>query len=155
MDGDSGLYRKGNVAGNYNTVASTAIGFGKGIAATTVGAILSVVGMTVSNAQTVRGETFVSYRYKYRDGKGRWSSDPNKEAYWHLGYRTGQMETYKHVWGSKQHPTTKLWSTYTRDYTSTPAKIDTSLNYKKSNSWLINKAVANVTAGASYIETPW
>lgn len=148
----NGLYEKANVSGNYKSIASVALGFVKGITATTVGTVLSVVGITASATTTVRAKTFVSYRYTYRDGKGRWSSDPNKAGYWHLGYRTGQLETFKHIWGAKQNKTTKKWTTKSYDYKNA-SKVERSPNYKKSDAWLIKKAVSNVTAKTSYNET--
>ena len=149
-----GYIRKGYKKGTFSSIASTALSFIPGVATMTVSAILSVVGLIASNVDMVSGETLISYRYLYRDGEGRWSTDPNTSAYWYLGHRTGRRETYKHVIGGKLDQSTQLWNFQVKNY---PSPIDTedSLNYNKSDSWLAEQGRQRVAIGDVYVETPW
>lgn len=93
-----------------------------------------------------------SRRYLYRDGEGRWSSDPNTSGYWHLGYRTGRLETYKHIIGGKV--VNGVWRLSAKNYPN-PALVSSTSNYGSTNAWLAEKGRQNVTAGTTYNETSW
>jgi len=150
----NGLTRKGSKVGDLASIGSFSLSFVGGIAAMTVSTILSVVGMSASRSDRVKAETYVSYRYTYRDGEGRWSSDPDKSGYWYLGYRTAQRETFKHVMGAKLNKATNKWSTKTKDY-NTASKIEKTANFTKNNAWLAEKGRKNVDASFFYNESPW
>lgn len=154
MTSSNGYIRKGYKSGTFSSIASTALSFIPGVATMTVAAILSVVGLIASNVDMVSGETLISYRYLYRDGEGRWSTDPNTEAYWYLGHRTGRRETYKHVVGGIRDESTQLWNFQVKNY-STPIDTEDSLNYSKSDSWLAEQGRQRVAIGDCYVETPW
>jgi len=150
----SGVTCPGNKVGNFLSIASALVGFGTGLGSVAVSTAFGLTGLAVSNSSTVRVTACTAERYTWRDGEGHWSSDPNTAGYWHLGYRTGKAETYRIVTTYTQNPTTLLWTGKTYNY-PTPSRVQTSPNYGSSTSWLINKAVDNVTAGTSYIETAW
>lgn len=155
MTASDGYIRKGYKKGTFSSVASTVLSFIPGHVTTTVAAILSVVGLAASSNDMVSGETLITYRYKYRDGEGRWSSDPNTSGYWHLGLRTGQRETFKHVIGGKLNKTTQVWTLEMKNYNTTPIKTEKSPNYTQSDSWLAEQGRQRVTVGNVYVETAW
>lgn len=154
MTASEGYIRKGYKAGTFSSIASTALSFIPGVATMTVAAILSVVGLVASNIDMVSGETLISYRYFYRDGEGRWSTDPNTSAYWYLGHRSGRRETYKHVIGGILNQSTQLWNLQVENY-PTPIDTEETVNYRQSESWLAEQGRKRVTNGEVYIETPW
>lgn len=155
MTASNGWVRKGYTQGTLSAVGAVALAFVPGVAAMTIATILSVVSIVASSSNTVKGETLVTYRYLYRDGEGRWSSDPNASGYWHLGYRTGRLETYKAVTGGRLNPVTKIWTITTKNYNSSPATATNTPNYGQSNSWLAKKGASYVTASVMYSETSW
>lgn len=155
MTASNGYVRKGYSSGTLSAIGAMLLAFVPGVAAVSVSTILSIVSIVASSSNTVSGETLVSYRYLYRDGEGRWSSDPNTSGYWHLGYRTGRIETYKCVIGGRRNPTTYIWTFSTKNYNTSPATATNSPNYTQSNTWLASKGQSYVTAGTSYIETSW
>lgn len=150
-----GYIRKGYKKGTFSSIASVALSFVGGIPAMTVSTILGVVGLMASGLDMVSGETLITYRYLYRDGEGRWSSDPNTSKYWFLGYRTGRRETYKHVIGGKLNESTQKWTLEMKNYTSSPAETVSSNNYSKSDSWLAEQGRQWVTTSRVYDECPW
>lgn len=150
-----GYIRTGYKKGTYSSIASTALSFAPGIPAMIISAILNVVSMVVAASDTVSGETLVTYRYFYRDGEARWTSDPNQDQYWHLGIRTEKRETYKHVIGGKQNKSTLIWTFNIKNYNTTPAKTETSFNYTMSNDWLVSEGKARVATGNTLNECPW
>lgn len=152
----TGLYRCGSKTGTYLSVAGFALPFAGTIPAMTVGTILSAVGLGVdiiNNNTSVKAETYVSYRYTYRDGEGRWSSEPNQDEYYFLGYRTGMQETFKHVMGGVLDPNTNRWSTESRDY-PTAAATEKSPHYDDLD-WILQQGKINVILGQVYDETGW
>jgi hypothetical protein len=151
----NGYIRKGYQKGTFSSVAGVMLAFVPGVAGITVSTALSVNGIVAAATNTVSGETLVSYRYTYRDGEGRWSSDPNTSGYWHLGYRTGKRETFRHVTSGKLDPKTQTWTLRVKNYTATAAKTEKSTNFAQSDSWLASRGQSYVTSGASYVETPW
>jgi hypothetical protein len=151
----NGYMRTGYKKGTLSAIGSLALAFVPGVGAMVVSAILGAVSLAASDSDVVSGETLITYRYKYRDGEGRWTSDPNKSGYWHLGYRTGQRETFKHVIGGKYDKKTKLWTFKLKNYNKTAAKTEKSQNYKKSDSWLAEQGRKSVLTGNVYVETPW
>lgn len=79
-----GYIRKGYKKGTFSSIASVALSFIDGYPWMLISQILSVVGVVASDMDMVSGETLITYRYMYRDGEGRWSSDPNTEKSWRL-----------------------------------------------------------------------
>lgn len=148
----SGWQRTGYRSGTYTAVAGVVPAFVPGITALSAGTILSLVSLGAQSKETVSGETLVTRRYLYRDGEGRWSSDPNTSGYWHLGYRTGRLETYKHIIGGKV--VNGVWRLSAKNYPN-PALVSSTSNYGSTNAWLAEKGRQNVTAGTTYNETSW
>lgn len=150
MTASNGYIRKGYKRGTLSSIGSIFLSFIPGVG-TTVSAILGAVSIVASGSDMVSGETLITYRYKYRDGEGRWSSEAN---IWHLGYRTGQRETYKHVVGGKLNPSTQKWTLTMKNY-PTAIKTEKSLNFSKSDQWLAEKGRQNVTTHSIYDECGW
>lgn len=155
MTASNGWVRKGYAQGTLSAIGALALSFVPGVGAMTVATILSVVSIVASNSNTVKGETLITYRYLYRDGEGRWSSDPNTSGYWHLGYRTGRRETYRAVTGGRLNPVTQIWTISTHSYNTAPCAATNTPNYTQSNSWLASKGRAYVLTGNMYSETSW
>lgn len=150
----NGSIRVGYKQGMLSAIASFILSFIPGVASMTVSQVLSAVSITASMSDTVSGETLIDYRYKYRDGEGRWSSDPDQTGYWHLGFRTGQRETFKHVIGGKLNKTTMRWTYSVKNYDAA-IRIEQTPNYTQSNAWLAEQGRQYVTAGWQMIETNW
>ncbi len=150
----SGLYKCESQTGLYLSIASVALGFTGLAPAMTVAQILSTVGLGISikDSQSVTAETYISYRYTYRDGEGRWSTEPNQDEYYFLGYRTGKRETFKHVMGGYLESNNR-WRTKTKDY---PGAIDVEESpHYDDYDWILQQGKINVILGQVYDETGW
>lgn len=150
MNASNGIIEKGNALGIFSSVASIPLAFVPGIPAMIVSAVLGGVGLVTSSSQAVQAKTFVSYRYLYRDGEAKFSSD----AYYSVYVRTGRRETYQHLLGAREDPTTLRWTTYTYDY-QTPSLIENSPHYLSSNAWLLNDAKERLLTQLPNYETVW
>lgn len=150
----SGLYRCASQTGAYLSIAAFALGFSGYTAAMTVSQILSALGLLAAakDSESVTAETYISFRYTYRDGEGRWSTEPNQDEYYFLGYRTGMRETFKHVMGGYLG-TNNRWTTKTKDYSGA---IDTEKSpHYNDYDWILEQGKINVILGQVYDETGW
>lgn len=148
-----GLYRCDSWTGTYLGIASVVLGFSGVAAAMPVAQILSVTGVAtdILNASTpIQAETYLSYRYTYRDGEGRWSSDPDQDRYYLLGYRTGKIETFKHVMSAVRQDD-NTWVTYMKDYT-VPCKIEKTQHFDNRD-WILEQGRYNIILGQVTDET--
>ncbi len=150
----NGIIQQSSKVGAYVSIAGIALSFASGIPAMTVGTILSAVGLVASGNTEVKSITYISYKYYYKNGEARWSSDPNSDKYFHLTYKVGKRDTYKHILGAKKN-SSGLWTTSTKDYLSAPAKSQPSTHYGYNASWLISQAETRLLAGDQYIEYGW
>lgn len=153
MTASDGYIRTGYKKGTLSAIGSIVLSFIPGVNVS-VAAILGIVSLAASMSDTVSGETLITYRYQYRDGEGRWSTDPNQSGYWHLGFRTGQRETFKHVIGGKLNKSTQKWTYEMKNYTA-PIRTEKTPNYTKSDAWLAEQGRQYVTVGWNLIETNW
>ena len=150
----SGLYRCASQTGNYLAIAAVALGFAGVAPAMTVSQILSALSLLAAakDSQSVTAETYISYRYTYRDGEGRWSTEPNQDEYYFLGYRTGMRETFKHIMGGYLGSNNR-WTTKTKDY---PGAVDTEKSpHYDDYDWILQQGKINVILGQVYDETGW
>lgn len=147
-----GYVRKGYKEGTFESIGALALSFIPGAKwpVITVSAILSAVGIFVSNKDTyVKGETLISYRYTYRDGEARWSSDP--DTYYSVYYRTGMRETFRHVLGGVLE--NNRW-TFDVENFDDPI-IETTTHYNQSDAWILDQARIRLETGDIYDEVPW
>ena len=128
----NGLRQTDIASGTYLNIASILLSFSGYAPAMAVSTIFSLLGLGISDTEYVKAQTFVSYRYTYRDGEARWSTDPNQNSYYHPAVRTGQSETFKHIFGSILNEKTQKWTTYRKDY-PTPVSVDRSDHYNKTS----------------------
>lgn len=151
-EASDGLFQTDESLGSLASTAGTFLGFSSHTAAMTVGSILSAVGLVVDNVETpVQAKTYVSYLDTYRDGEGRWSSDPNTDDYYFLGVRTGQRLVYKHIWAAKQ--VGNRWVSESKDYPN-PVRTLTSTHFNDLD-WILEQGRQNVELGKVYDEIPW
>ena len=148
----NGLSETGYKSGTFSSVASLLLSFVPGIPAMTVSQILSSVGLIAGSNDQIVAKTFTSQRYTYRDGQARWSSDPNSDSYYAMYFRTGKVETFRHIYGAVWDETTNSYKTKSYDYPS-PSLVETTANYNQSDSWLMNQTVQNAWLGSVTIET--
>lgn len=148
----NGLSATGYKSGTFSSIASLLLSFVPGIPAMKVSQILSSVGLIASGNDQVIAQTFTSQRYTYRDGQARWSSDPNSDSYYAMYFRTGKVETFRHIYGAVWDETTNSYKTSSYDYTA-PSLVETTTNYNQSDSWLMNQTVQNAWLGSVTIET--
>lgn len=150
----NGMYHCDYKEGTYLGIAAMLLSF-TGLPYTmTVSAILSATGVAVDvakAAKSVSAETSVSYRYTYRDGEGRWSSDPNQDQYYLLGYRTGKVETFQHVTSGVLDAKTQKWTFTTKNYPD-PIKVEKTQHFDDYD-WILEQGRCNIILGQVTDET--
>ena len=146
----NGTTERANKLGTYSSIASTLLGFIKGVPAMAVSNILSVVGLAASSSTYVQARTYTSYVQFLKKGEARWSNSSSYSPYVYSGKRNH----YKHVLGGRRSSTGQ-WTTKSYDYLSTPVKIDKGNFYDNSNNWFKEQAQQRLVTGNTLDDMPW
>lgn len=146
----NGMIECDNAIGTFSSIASIALSFIPGVSAMTVSTIFSVVGIVAGQNQYSQAITYKSYIDYQKQGEAKWADESTYTPYVYSGKRN----YYKHVMATKMN-SNGTWTGKVYNYTSTPARTDTSTYYNNSDSWFKNQAYDRCVSGLILYDLPW